>query len=473
MADNQIPVQFRPQLPTGGSVEAIVPRSFDDIQRVANTIVAAGLTPASLGRKKTPEEQLAGVTIVLMTGLELGLKPMAALRSLTVIGNKPAAYGDGAIAVVRMSGRAKAIKMGCDERDGILVGWCDATRSDTGESDRVEFSQLDAQEAGLWDTRPTVSRWNNFNKTHETVPNDAPWFRYKKRMLMWRAAGYCLRNLFADVLFGLVDEFEAAESAGYVDVDVPPTGTPIAGAPAMPPLPPPPPDIVDVPVDGDEAPSESATEFLQSLDDAMATAADEATLEQIWADHDVEQTLADEDHLFGLAKTAKERHQARLSAPAGNHTADAADGHSAPSEGEGAGNNTSPVIDHENSERLASSQAAAKAADGPPPPPAADNFETPADEAGALKIFARRLVVAIGDSAAYVTTEARALGNELTLGDGLVRDKARSITAYARRACADYGKPDALSVANALAMIAGVAGVDDTELVAAMKGNRA
>ena len=64
---------------------------------------------------------------------------MKALRSFTVINGKPALYGDGLINVVRMSGKVTYLRTGCDTRDGQMVGWCEAKRSDTSEEKRVEF----------------------------------------------------------------------------------------------------------------------------------------------------------------------------------------------------------------------------------------------------------------------------------------------------------------------------------------------
>ena len=223
-------------LVAGGDVGSIVPRTYDEVMRVAAAIIKGGLAPSSLSRQKTPEEKQAAVAIIIMTGLELGLKPMAAMRSLTVINNRPAAYGEGRVAIVRKSGRARRVDMGTVERGGQLVGYCEAERADTGEAKRVEFSEQDARNAGLWDDRPMAPKkeWFNGQQSSVMAPNESPWHRYPKRMLMWRAAGYCLGDLFADVLFGLEDEFTAAEIGGGETIVA---GPPI-GAPPPPPAPP-------------------------------------------------------------------------------------------------------------------------------------------------------------------------------------------------------------------------------------------
>ncbi|MEG4416923.1 hypothetical protein Q5692_40050, partial [Microcoleus sp. C2C3] len=237
-----------PALAGGGQVIAIVPQTFEETLRVARAVVASGLAPAALIGKLTGDEAAAAVAVAIMSGAELGLKPMVSLRSFTVINGKPALYGDGLINVVRMSGKVAYLRTGCEEVDGKLVGFCEAKRSDTGEDKRVEFSQDDAVRARLWDDRATVKKqvWENGGKVwKEGQPNDAPWYRFPKRMLAWRAAGYCLRELFGDVLGGIRDEFEAREIADTEEMrDVTPVDRPAAPKPPAPPAPPTP-KVVD------------------------------------------------------------------------------------------------------------------------------------------------------------------------------------------------------------------------------------
>ena len=68
------------------------------------------------------------------------------------------------------------------------------------------------RKAGLWDERETVKR-ENASGDWQDIANPSPWYRYPRRMLAWRAAGYCLRELFGDLLGGVRDEFEMREIA--------------------------------------------------------------------------------------------------------------------------------------------------------------------------------------------------------------------------------------------------------------------
>jgi hypothetical protein len=270
---------------TGGHVAAVVPQSISEIWHVAKGVVASGLAPKSLGKG---QDQVSAVAITIMAGMELGLKPMVALRSFTVINGRPALYGDGLIAVVRMSGKAKSVRTGCfADQNGNLVGWCEAERADTGESSRVEFTQEDAVRAGLWQDQPFIDKevWENRQKViKKNQPNDSPWYRYPKRMLAWRAAGYCLRELFGDVLGGIRDEYEEREiaEAHFEEMQIASNE------------PPPPPDEENA---TDVEPFDAAA-FATEIIEQIGKADDEAALVLFWEERRVDAMLEDHPSLL-------------------------------------------------------------------------------------------------------------------------------------------------------------------------------
>jgi hypothetical protein len=247
--------------PMRGHVTAIIPQSIEEVFRVSKGVVQSGLAPDALVKGKDEAAAAMAVAVAIMSGAELGLKPMVALRSFTVINGKPALYGDGLINVVRQSGKVTYLRTGCDTRDGKLVGWCEAKRSDTGEDKRVEFSQDDAVKAGLWQSS-----------------GSSPWAKYPQRMLAWRAAGWCLRELFGDVLGGIRDEFEAQE---MVEVE----HTAIA---------PPPPEPTEDAIDIEPETPFDASGFIANLFAALGEADSEERLEEIWDEWDVESTLSND-----------------------------------------------------------------------------------------------------------------------------------------------------------------------------------
>lgn len=318
-----------PALSGGGTVLAIVPQTFEETLRIARAVVASNLAPSALIGKLTGEEAAAAVAVAIMSGAELGLKPMVSLRSFTVINGKPALYGDGLINVVRMSGKVAYLRTGCEVRNGKMIGFCEAKRLDTGEDKRVEFSQDNAARARLWDERAVVRKqvWENGQKVwRDNVPNDAPWYRFPERMLAWRAAGYCLRELFGDVLGGIRDEYEAREIA---DLDEMRDVTPVSAAPAAaaaksgppkPPVPPKPPapsaeKTIEATVNEDAGGEFILSEFLEHIETSLAGAKDEADVEEIWNDFDAPATLESEGHadMIDAALAIKTRRLAVLS----------------------------------------------------------------------------------------------------------------------------------------------------------------
>jgi len=294
--------QHVPALSAGGNVLAIIPQTFEETFRIARAVVAAGLAPAALIGKKTGDDAASAVAVCIMSGAELGLKPMVSLRSFTVINGKPALYGDGLINVVRQSGKVAFLKTGHEMRDGQMIGFCHAKRNDTGEESRVEFSQAEAVRAGLWDDRPTVRKkvWeNNQPVWKDGQPNDAPWYRYPQRMIGWRAAGYCLRELFGDVLGGIRDEFEVRE---IDEVETMRDITP--DKPALPPKPPAPPappakaaeTVEAAPVTEPTEPEFNLGDFLEQIETGLAGAKDETDVAEIWNDFDAPSTLETNGH---------------------------------------------------------------------------------------------------------------------------------------------------------------------------------
>ncbi|KQV31106.1 recombinase RecT [Rhizobium sp. Root1204] len=310
-----------PALVGGGQVMAIIPQTFEETWRVAKAVYVAGLAPAALIGKLEGEDAISAVAVSMMSGAELGLKPMVSLRSFTVINGKPALYGDGLINVVRQSGRVTYLRTGCDTVNDQMVGWCEAKRSDTGEDKRVEFSQADAVRAGLWPNSPTIRRkiWENNQQVWKDVPNDTPWARFPQRMLAWRAAGYCLRELFGDVLGGIRDEFEVREIADMEEMrDVTPaTAAVTKPQPPKPPAPPAPPSAKVIEAEPAQAAEAEFNlgDFLDQIETSLASAKDEADVEELWTEFDAPAVLETEGHadMIDAAYAIRDRRLSALS----------------------------------------------------------------------------------------------------------------------------------------------------------------
>lgn len=201
-------VQFK----AGNPLSAIVPASFEDVQRMARMAVTAGLFKGE--RKDTAEAVLGKATMAIMQGLEVGLPPMQAIQQIAVINGRCVIWGDAVPALLWAHGFK--IKEWTDAR----VAYCTVTRPD-GEQVTRQFSEADARKARLWDERPTVTK--TWDGKAEQKPNDSPWFRFPDRMLQMRARGFAVRDGASDVLRGIyireeIDEPRSIEVAPQISV---------------------------------------------------------------------------------------------------------------------------------------------------------------------------------------------------------------------------------------------------------------
>lgn len=264
------------KLSAGAPVMGIVPTSIEDTFRLAELVHQSGLAPYQL---KTPQ----AIAVVLLKGLEIGLKPMAALETIGVINNKACVHSDG-IPTLLWSNGFKIREWYENEGDlNNTIACCAITRPD-GVEYTFRYSAQDARDNGLWDTRETVKR--EFKGVWKDVRNDSPWFRYKKRMLRMRCRGWLARDCASDVLKGM-PLFE--EQQDMVDVTPSEPEPRTLSRPATP-------VIEDIPDESAAQPQDTPSDthvqgqdrnavmsdqqFLDKLDEAYATANDLDTLNE-------------------------------------------------------------------------------------------------------------------------------------------------------------------------------------------------
>lgn len=163
-----------PAIQAGATISAFVPSTMDDAFRIANALAASGMTPKAYGN------DVNKCFVGIMAGAELGLAPFQALQSIAVIGNNPAVWGDGALALIQASGLLEDI----EETDDGHTATCKLVRKGKATPIIRDFSMDDAKKAGL-------------------VGKAGPWTQYPKRMRQMRARSWAMRDGFADVLKGL------------------------------------------------------------------------------------------------------------------------------------------------------------------------------------------------------------------------------------------------------------------------------
>lgn len=168
--------------------------TFEDAWRMAVAISKSGMAPRSM---ETPE----ALFVAIEMGMEVGLSPMAAIRSIAVVNGRPAIYGDAALALVRASGLMEYIREWIDGAGDSRTAYCETKRKGSPAPRVTSFSWSDAKKASL---------------TGKT----GPWSQYPDRMLQFRARGFNLRDEYGDVLQGLY----TVEEARDVEPDAQPAG---------------------------------------------------------------------------------------------------------------------------------------------------------------------------------------------------------------------------------------------------------
>lgn len=163
---------------------ALQPSTLNEAFEMAGMLSASQMVPKHYQGK--PQDTL----VAMMMGSEIGLNPIQALQNIAVINGKPAIYGDALLALVQSHSAFGGHEESFDE--ATMTATCTVWRKNDATKHTVTFSKADAEKASLWGKQ-------------------GPWQSYPKRMLMWRARGYALRDKFADALGGLITVEEARD----------------------------------------------------------------------------------------------------------------------------------------------------------------------------------------------------------------------------------------------------------------------
>jgi hypothetical protein len=193
-------------------------KSMEDAIAWGEAVIASGMAPR--GFAKTSQ-----VIVAVQMGRELGLEPMAALRSMYVPpSGRPQLMAEAALAVVMSKGLLV-------EYDEVLTGEGDmrtatfrALRQGWTKHRESHFSLKEARKAGL-------------------VKADSGWEKWTDRMLRARARSFGLHDWFPDVLLGIAIEGDVEDDRPVIEADVVEAPKPALTSPIVDPL------LDDQPVD--------------------------------------------------------------------------------------------------------------------------------------------------------------------------------------------------------------------------------
>lgn len=160
--------------------------SIQELEEMATKVSKSSVCPVRF------KEKSGDVFVAILHGREIGLGPFQALSSIAVINGTPSIFGDAALALVRASGKLEDFHEEIVGEGENTKAICYSKRAGMTRERVTEFSVKDAKVAGLWG-------------------KPGPWTQYWKRMLMFRARGFNLRDNFGDVLKGLAIYEEAQD----------------------------------------------------------------------------------------------------------------------------------------------------------------------------------------------------------------------------------------------------------------------
>lgn len=163
----------------------ITPKSIEEAERLSKTLAVSQLLPDAL--KQRPQDVLA----VVLTGAELGLAPMQAIRGIKVIKGQPTLSAETMGALVRRRS---------DVCEYLVLKHSDSTRAVYETKRRgdpapttMAFTMEDAQRAGL--------------------TGGDNWRKYPAAMLRARCLSAICKAVYSDLVLGLYDP-EELESVG-------------------------------------------------------------------------------------------------------------------------------------------------------------------------------------------------------------------------------------------------------------------
>jgi hypothetical protein len=185
----------------------LVPKNIDEAYRVASSYCRSGFLPE---RFTTPEMVMTAIQFAL----ELGLRPLTALRQMAVIKGTPCFYGDLPLSLCMASGKVEWINEYYFDKDSVEI--CMMNKNTNAE---VYGSVTIVKRRG--DEQITESFFT-LDDAKRAGLNSPVWKAYPKRMLRYRARSQALKDKFPDALNGIsIAEYDHNELPDVKETKIP------------------------------------------------------------------------------------------------------------------------------------------------------------------------------------------------------------------------------------------------------------
>lgn len=166
-------------------------KDLDQAMRYAQVMAMADILPNDLRSKP------ANVLLIILYGQQLNVPPVIAVQTINVIKGRPVMSGKMLLSKVREAGHRAKILEHTDTSCTVQI-----TRGDTGEEHAETYTLTDAVAAKL----VSLKDGKPFARSAKNEP--LPWETWTKRMLLWRAAGFCADFICPEVRMGFAIEGE-------------------------------------------------------------------------------------------------------------------------------------------------------------------------------------------------------------------------------------------------------------------------
>jgi len=182
---------------TSTTVMAMVPTTFDGAMQVARWLAQSTLLPKSVNRE-------FDIFFVITAGMEVGIPPMAALRSLYVVNGRTALESRAKMALCLSKGAAQYFKR--VEYTPEATTW-ETLRHGQSEPVRMRYTLKEAIAAYL------APGPNPDGKGPAIAGKEGPWRLYTQRMISHRALGWICDDVYPDVVLGIAtaEDFDQNE----------------------------------------------------------------------------------------------------------------------------------------------------------------------------------------------------------------------------------------------------------------------
>lgn len=184
-------------VPTASIVTALVPTTLDGAMRLASWLAQSSLLPKSVNREHD-------IFFIVVAGMELGIPPMAALRSLYVVNGRTALESKAKMSLCLSKGAAVYFRR--TEYTPEATTWETLRRGQT-EPVKMRYTRQEAIAAFL------APGPNPDGKGPPVAGKEGPWRLYTQRMISHRALGWICDDVYPDVVLGVAtaEDFDDEE----------------------------------------------------------------------------------------------------------------------------------------------------------------------------------------------------------------------------------------------------------------------